>query len=151
MPRTTPAQVRLIVKTRAGVDLVPFIETANSLVTERCAGHLKEDGTPFLSAARLELIERYLAAHFYQIMKPRTVQEMAGEVQATYQSKVDLLFNVTHYGQQALLLDTTGGLASLQAAVEDAKGELPLSGYGASGVFTGTPDPITDHQCGGCW
>jgi len=39
--------------------------------------------------------------------------EKAGSVGVNYQEKVDLNLSVTTYGQQAMMLDTNGGLRSL--------------------------------------
>lgn len=92
----------------ATISLTPFIETASALVDE-IATESEHDAT------RLELIERYLSAHFYTLRDPRPVQEAAGDVQVTYQSKVDLNLYTSHYGQHAMLLDTSGLLRKLSS------------------------------------
>lgn len=124
MPRTTAPQVKGIIETDATIivvdaDLDPFIEVANELVTEKCTGDAGPD--PAYTATRLELIERWLAAHFYAIRDPRTTNEKAGPVGAAYESKVDLGLDLTRYGQQAKILDTNGGLATLDQATKDGK------------------------------
>ncbi len=106
MPRTTDELVGGIIEVDSSIDLTPFILPANELVTEFCGEAGYTDG-------RLELIERYLAAHFYTLRDPRTTDEKAGDIAATYQSKVDLFLSTSHYGQHAMLLDTAGGLAEL--------------------------------------
>lgn len=113
MPRTTAEQVGGIIQVDSRIPLDPFIDTANSLVTEVCAPAGYSD-------IRLEMIERYLSAHFYTLRAPRAVSEQAGPVNVTYQSKVDLFLKTSHYGQTAILLDTAGGLAAL--CTEDAAG-----------------------------
>jgi hypothetical protein len=112
MARTTAAEIKLIIDVDdANIpDLTPFITVANELVTELCV----DSG---YTATRLNLIETWLAAHFYAIRDPRTTSEKAGSVSANYQSKVDLNLSLTHYGQQAMLLDTDGNLAALNASV----------------------------------
>lgn len=87
-----------------------FIAPANALVTEICvpAGYTN---------IRLELIERWLSAHNYAIRDPRVDFEKVGPIANRYQSKVALALNVTHYGQNAMLLDTAGGLAKLSREV----------------------------------
>lgn len=107
MARTTEAQIEGICEVSEGTDLAPFIEVANDLVTEICvpAGY---------SAVRLELIERWLAAHFYCVFDPRTQSESAG-VSESYEGSAAMHLNRTRYGQQAMLLDTAGGLAKLNA------------------------------------
>jgi len=106
MARTTDEAVQGIIEHDTTISLTPFIEAANALVTEVCS-------TDNYDATRLELIERWLSAHFYAIRDPRYESEKAGDVAAKYQSKVNLGFDVTHYGQMAMRLDTAGGLAAL--------------------------------------
>lgn len=105
MPRTTSILVSGICDVDPADDLEPFIETANEMVTE----HL----TDLLDDARLEKVERWLAAHFYCILRPRAMSESAGPVSETIESRVDLGLNVTRYGQMAMVLDSTGTLKAL--------------------------------------
>lgn len=114
--RTTLANVQGIID--IDPEIVPdaaaagsFILPANALVTEVCTG--AAGPTPAYSGNRLELIERWLAAHFYTQRDPRAASEKAGSVSANYQSKVDLGLDNSHYGQMAMRLDTNGGLAKL--------------------------------------
>lgn len=116
MPRTTEEQVGDIIEADATIGLSPFIEVANSLVTELCASVV-----PAYSAERLELIERWLSAHFYAIRDMRAANEKADVVGIAYQFKVGLYFENTMYGQQALLLDTAGGLARHQESIKKGK------------------------------
>jgi hypothetical protein len=116
MARTTASAVKKIIEVDTSIiavdaDLDPFLETANALVTEMCTGS-NGPATAYL-AARLELIERWLTAHFYAIRDPRAKSEKAGSVGVTYQGKVDYNLALTSYGQQAMMLDTNGGLARL--------------------------------------
>ena len=113
MPRTTAAAVKAIVEVDAtiSVDLAPYIETANALVTEVC-------GDAGYNDSRLELIERWLSAHFYAVRDPRASSERAGPVSASYLNQVGLGFAQTREGQQAMLLDTAGGLAKLNKDME---------------------------------
>lgn len=104
--RTTVEAVGLIIDVDSGISLTPFIEVANALVTKHCV-----DGA--FTVAELELVERWLAAHFYCVRNPRTTQERAGSVGEGYQSRVDLGFDVTHYGQMAMRLDWSGALSKL--------------------------------------
>jgi hypothetical protein len=110
--RTTDAAVRGIIETVVTTSLVPFMTAANELVTELCAPVLATDGvTPYYTAARLELIERWLSAHFYTNLDPRAVSEKISVISERFQSKVDLNLATSHYGQTAMILDTKGGLA----------------------------------------
>lgn len=110
--RTTPTAVGKIIELDPTItDITPFIDIASELVTEICvpAGY---------TDSRLEMIERWLAAHFYAIRDPRYASEKAGSVGASYQHEVGLNLAVTTYGQQAMILDTKGGLANLNKSTE---------------------------------
>jgi hypothetical protein len=118
--RTTSEQVAAIIEVDVTIDLTPFMMVANELVTEVCsdAGYTDE---------RMELIERWLSAHFYTNRDPRPVSEAAGPVSTTYQSAVDLNLNTSHYGQTAMLLDTAGGLAGLMEELANPRRTRPVS------------------------
>jgi hypothetical protein len=118
MPRTTTDVVAQIIEVDSAIDVEPFIEIANELVTEAC-------GDAGYSDTRLELIERWLAAHFYAIRDNRVATEGAGTVNTTYQFRVGLNLNVTIYGQQALVLDTKGLLAALSKQAETGESKRP--------------------------
>ena len=113
MARTTPALVAGIIEVDNAIDLAPFIAAAGSLVD---VVEEKSDHT----AELLELIERWLSAHFYTVRDPRAVSEKAGPVGVTYQSKVDLNLSTSHYGQTAIVLDTSGTLKRLSKGVRSA-------------------------------
>ncbi len=128
MARTTPVLVGKIVEVDPLItDLTPFIDSANELVTEVCAVAKKEDGSDFYTVTRLELIERWLSAHFYKIRDQMVTSEQAGPVQSAYGMKLGLNLAVTTYGQQAMILDTFGGLAQLNKAAES--GRVPVTGF----------------------
>jgi hypothetical protein len=108
MPRTTEALVGGIIELDETIPLDPFVEAANYLVTAVCAPHYVDEPT-------LELIERWLSAHFYAIRSPLVSQntiDVLTEQIATYQ-KVDLGLDLTAYGQQAKVFDIGGYLAAL--------------------------------------
>lgn len=106
-----------------------FILPASLMVDEACTG----DNGPTVAYDddTLELIERWLTAHLYTNRDPRTVNEKAGSVGAAFQSKVDLGFDTSHYGQTAMRLDTNGGLATLN---KNSKKGKPTVG----GIWAGT-------------
>ena len=112
MARTTDAAVRAILDDDSTIDTAPFIEVATDLVDSVClnSGY---------SAAKLELIERWLAAHFYRIRDMAVDNEKAGAVAQAFQFEVDLNLNVTMYGQQAMLIDHKGNLAALNKRVKE--------------------------------
>lgn len=119
MARTTRTLIKEIIGVDAGLiptdaAMLPFITLANELVTEACTG----DNGPSVaySTERLVLIETWLAAHCYTNLDPRAASEAAEGVSASYQSKIDLGFDTSHYGQTAQRLDTNGGLARINNA-----------------------------------
>ena len=140
MARTTRANVEGIIEVDAGIvandaDMEPFITIANELVTEVCTG--EAGPSTAYSTARLELIERWLAAHFYTNRDPRTTSERAGSVGANFQSKVDLGFDTSHYGQTAIRLDTNGGLSQLNDRIK--KGSSKVGGFWAGTKYKDIP------------
>lgn len=146
MPRTTFANVAAIIELDPAIvsddaTLLPFSTVANELVTEWCVGPLHGPIAPEVaySDTRLELIERWLTAHIYTNRDPRAASEGAGSVSASYQSRVDLGFDTSHYGQTAMRLDTAGGLARLNSIMK--KG-LPRVGV----AWLGTTPPCDGEE-----
>lgn len=131
MPRTTDTDVRTVIELDAAFVTTAHILTANELVTEYCvaAGY---------SDTRLELIERWLAAHFCAIQQQISASEGAGSVTQSFQYRLGLNLAVTMWGQQALILDTAGGLAGASKAAEEGKRKTV-------GIFG--PAPHTDDEC----
>ena len=137
MPIRTDEQAVRGINTEADedVDLYPFIEAASALVDEVCAPVTKADQvTLYYDDTRLELIERWLAAHFTCMNDPRTIIEQADRVREQFENKVDLGLQLTRYGQQVLILDTAGGLAALNANNIKGKGKLK-----PKALWLGTP------------
>jgi hypothetical protein len=93
----------------------PFIEAANSIIVDVC---LESDYTD----SKLEIIERYLATHFYKVPRPDAKTEMVRGLSSTYDGQTRLAFDFTRWGQMAKLLDTAGNLAQLQ---EEQEGKKP--------------------------
>lgn len=118
--RTTAAKVKGIIRFDPSIDDVsPMIETANQLVTELCAN---VSPSPGYDADRLEMIERWLAAHFLAVQDPRYVSESLGAASVSYQQgQLGMNLSMTPYGQQALLLDTAGALAQKNFHVAQGK------------------------------
>lgn len=124
---TTPTLVRGIIDVDVSIDLTPFIDAAEALVGEVCATVLLADGvTPRYDSTRLRLIATWLSAHFLCIMEPRAQRERIAVLTFEAQSKVGLCLDVTHYGQNAKLLDTAGGLATLDARMKSGKAALSI-------------------------
>lgn len=100
-------------------DLIPFIESAHQLIVAVCLESGYTDG-------ELELIERWLAAHFYDHMKPRVAADaVTGAVGVSERFEnitTDLGLNVTKYGQQAMRMDYFGNLAALDNKLKKTLG-----------------------------
>jgi hypothetical protein len=85
------------------------------------------------------MIETWLAAHFYAIRDMRPSQEHAGSVGQSFMHRVDLGFANTQYGQQAIMLDTNGGLLTLQKAIT-GKARQKIGMH-----WLGTETEVTEH------
>lgn len=107
MARVTEGQVKSIIDTNRSVD--QFIDTASIFIDEHLASVVT-------NSALLAKIELYLAAHFVAITEERggIVESGLGiEVNERYSDVYTEGLKSTRYGQQALILDTSGTLASL--------------------------------------
>lgn len=114
--RTTSLAVSKIIEVDASVndgDITPFIETASALVDDVCVPLVYDD-------TRLELIERWLSAHFYAVRDARTKSEGVGSLSQSFEGQTAMGLAHTRYGQQAMMLDTKGGLAALNRLPEQA-------------------------------
>lgn len=97
MARTNATAVRLILDTDlTSPQLEEFITDASLWVDNNIT-------SGSLSAAILEAIEKYLAAHFACLRDPRLTQARLGDVAETYQR--------SEYLKVAAALDTTGAVA----------------------------------------
>jgi len=116
-PYTTPEEVRMVAPAIGeDEDLTMAIKTAHSLVRRVCVPSRPE----VYSTETLALIEAWLAAHFFHVQAPAAANEKAGPVGAAYQYFVQQDLRNTMFGQQAIMLDTNGGLAALM--IQAAKG-----------------------------
>jgi len=131
--RTTKADIAGIIELDLEVipndaAMLPYITVANELVTECCTGDAGP--TTEYTDERLELIERWLAAHLYTVRDPRMVSEHAGSVSGSVQSHVGLGFDTSHYGQTAMRLDTNGGLSALNESVKKGRPRIAAAWLG---------------------
>lgn len=110
--RTTEALVKRVLEVRDTIEVEPFIEIANNLVTKYIVG---ECGASY-SAKTLEHIERYLAAYYYTERDRRLSQESTGPTGGTYQGQTGMGYDSNSYGQMAKQIDYLGCLAKLDAA-----------------------------------
>lgn len=104
------ADVKKIIDTNR--DTTTFIATAQLVVDEELLGK-------GLTTLRLDQIVLYLAAHFTAITEENggLHRKRMGESDETYKvpGDKDTGLEFTRFGQQALILDTTGTLAALSA------------------------------------
>ncbi len=122
MARATDAMVIDVVEVDSDISLTPFITAANELVTEVCT-----DSS--YSSTRLQLIETWLAAHFYAMRDQQVMMERAGPVQTQYQHKGGLCLYQTKQGQTAMILDTAGNLAQLSKRIEGGEAAGVVFGW----------------------
>lgn len=107
--RTTEPEVRGVVDSDSTISVEPFIKAANAL-TDHVSS---KDTAGILTTALLAEIEKYLAAHFYAIRDPQYQAKRTERASAEFQGKTGMGLDLTHWGQQAKLLDVTGTLAAL--------------------------------------
>jgi len=126
--RTTPEAVDLIISydTTLIPDLTPFIASASLLVDTIV------DIPTAPSDAILEVVERYLCAHLIGITDPRLGSEQVKSLQASYQYKLKEGLGLTHWGQTAMLLDTTGRLARYNQQLIEGRGTVQFFWAGSS-------------------
>lgn len=111
--RTTEELIREIIEVDSSIStLFPFMEAAHSVVEAQCNGIEEEDATQ---------VETWLSAHFITIRDTRRSSEKVDTVAEAYQYKVDLMLSSSMYGQTAMSLDPTGGLARWSKMVVSGK------------------------------
>lgn len=111
MARTTLAAVNKIIQYDSTnvPDPQLMIDSASLMVTNVI-------GTA-LDASTAELVERYLAAHLIAISDPRIQSEQIKTIQASYQVRLSDGLGITHFGSTAMMLDSSGKLASWNTRV----------------------------------
>ena len=108
--RATDEDVRAYVSLGSSISTTPYISAANALVE----ANLASSG---LSSTILTQIEIFLAAHFAVLSTERggLRRDAFGDSSQSYQTISEKFtgLNTTRYGQQAIVLDTTGTLAAI--------------------------------------
>ena len=102
--RVETDDVKRIIETEL-VDLSMFISVANVQVDA-----IATLGT--LDAATLKEIEKWLAAHYVSLRDRQPTKITMGDTSHTYGGKTGMGLSYSRYGQMALVLDSTGTLAS---------------------------------------
>lgn len=129
MPRTDSSSVQgiLLENYDGSSSLSPFIAAAGAL-TDKVSSN---DSDGILDATDLELIERWLSAHFYAAGPDMLPQSKGtGRANASFQGQTGMFLKSTYYGQMAMLLDTTGYLGVLQQDAERGRGVASASWLG---------------------
>lgn len=97
--------------TGEGPDLTPFIEAASSVVDDVSACAIAKGKA--LTSAKLELIERWLSAHFY-VMNDPTFRERANLTsKAVFDGSTGMYLEASRFGQMAVTLDSSGCLSAI--------------------------------------
>lgn len=117
MARTTSEQVIGILisgkqyDAKTTPDLTGFIETASAVVDRviTCAGRKEV----ILTDALLELIERWLSAHFYAHADQLFTSKSTAGASGSFQGQTGMHLESTQYGQTAMDLDYSGCLAAI--------------------------------------
>jgi hypothetical protein len=107
--RITEDDLRATVDVDSTIRLEPFIAYANVL-TDRVSA---QDSEGLLSTAELFEIERCLAAHRYSRRDQGFAQKATDKASATFHGKTDMGLRSTPHGQDAISLDVTGYLGSI--------------------------------------
>ena len=107
--RVTVAEVKEIIETSmTDGDITAFTTAANLTVTDLLGDSI------VLSSDQLKEIERWLTAHLIASTRERmALTEGAGGAEITYTGEWGSGLSSTPYGQMVMMLDTTGGLKSL--------------------------------------
>lgn len=136
MPRTTSGAVQGLLMDDYGrradltlPDMSPYIETASAFVDDVVACAARKSPPLSIGAARLELIERWLAAHCYASVDQPYTSKSQGGASASFQGQTGFYLEGTKYGQMASRLDSTGCLEAIASQQKKT----------ASGAWLGKP------------
>ncbi len=116
MARTTVAAVQAILGDNYDdfTDLQPFIDTASAVVDDVVVcSRSRLPPTIILTDAKAELIERWLACHYYHIMDQLYQVKSTSEASATFQGQTTMSVEGSKYGQVAINLDFSGCLSAI--------------------------------------
>jgi hypothetical protein len=128
MARTTHLKVKDILGDHydGSSSLEPFIDTASSLVDKVVTA----DTESLLSSGDLEIIERWLSAHFYGHMDQFMSNKSTGGASGGFMGQTAMALNSTQYGQTAMTLDCTGELAKLSQQAMTGKKRMTMTWLG---------------------
>ena len=127
MARTTEANVLLIMgspSTLSEADVTPFIAPANHMVTNYLADYIDNENT-------LELVERYLTAHYVSLAKEKYVKSEGIEgITQVYGGVFGKGLEFTPYGTAAKGFDSSGRLNKLDQGKLTSCGITNLTNVG---------------------
>lgn len=112
MARTTEAAVKELIDWNPEIPVQPHIDTANDVVTNIC-------GAAGYSTVTLELVERWLAAHYYSSVDPQYQAEKTLQAGVTYSGKTGMYLENSRYGQQAMSIEYKGLLSAWNDAMKN--------------------------------
>ena len=146
MSRTSAAKVLGILgnnyDTANSPDLSRFIDSASAMVDYVAS----KDVHSVMTAVNLEVVERWLSAHFYAHSDQLFQSKNTGASGATFQGQTAMCFQSTQYGQTAMLLDLTNTLAKRnQEALTGYKRQATLTSlaYDTGAIDASTNDAYT--------
>lgn len=125
--RTSPALVKEIIEFDTDLSMQPFIIAASNMVDQLAA---EADTEYTLAAATLELIERWLAAHFYAMRDQQYSSKSTGGAGGSFQGQTSMVLTATQYGQMAMLLDTTNWLSKRSREVLEGRKRMIFTWVG---------------------
>jgi hypothetical protein len=118
MARTTPTLVQSLLGSNYGKDandefpdLQQFIDFATVIVDRVVTCAIRKGRG--LTSPEAELMERYLAAHGYQTSDPGYTSRSTAGASGSFEGQSGMGLERTRYGQDALILDSSGCLANL--------------------------------------
>ena len=141
MARTTAPDVQgvLGVNYDRRTPLEGFIDTATAVV-DHISDRAADKGID-ISSTELELIERWLAAHYYAVTDPpfqkTNITGPGGGAGGEVMGETGFYFEITYYGQVAMMLDRSGYLS----AIGSKEGRKI-----ATAVWLGTEDETTSTE-----
>lgn len=107
--------------------LTPFIEAASSIVDDVVACVARKGLTAF-SSAKLELIERWVAAHSYVMSDQTYASRSTAGASASFHGQTGMYLEATKYGQMAMSLDSSGCLAAVTSGSQRKTASLRWGG-----------------------
>lgn len=119
-------EVRQIMSLRGTPSMDSFIETASVIVDDLAAA----DTAGVVGTTRLKQIELYLAAFFAEVRHQQYASEGRAGANAGYQGQYGMHLDRNMYGQNALMLDSSGYLRRMSEGVVECSldwGGLPPS------------------------